>query len=384
MLPIARSLKTTRTTTANLGGFYPLLLKPYVSLAYNRPEVTSPLPSSIGPGQVESTDQDEDGLVKEVEEPVDPKVGRTHVRPDISLEVLNAGLGSMILAQFPQGTSLRVQPGALVAHSSTTQRARIPFGPISTAVIARLIGDPFLLDEPAVQGDALIAPARMGDVALLSLGRDITASASALYARRGTILARGDGVAIRATTMTGNQTGLGVGYLLRGTGPVVLSADGGIFRLTLNPGEVYHVDAKRLVAWDSMLRPRANKEESKDQVSPLKEPPSWDSLVSHLSSKSSYPTKALSYTRAGWTWIMAHGRSYWAWWRQHSLLKHRPLCRFEGPGDIYLSSRLPSHPSLMQRYVFGWFGGGGTEATLRQSPPASPTSPPHLRGETRS
>lgn len=97
-----------------------------MSLAYNRPEVSSPLPSSLGSEQAKASSEDQpqeqahtEGLVREVEEPVDPTVGRTHLRPDISLEILNAGLGSMILAQFPQGTALKIRPGALVAHSST-------------------------------------------------------------------------------------------------------------------------------------------------------------------------------------------------------------------------------------------------------------------------
>ncbi|KAI9226671.1 MAG: mitochondrial biogenesis AIM24-domain-containing protein [Piptocephalis tieghemiana] len=457
MFPTVSVLKTARATTASrLGGdprllpqLYAFLTYPrsYVSLAYNRPEVSSPLPSSLGSEQAKASSEDQpqeqahtEGLVREVEEPVDPTVGRTHLRPDISLEILNAGLGSMILAQFPQGTALKIRPGALVAHSSTAHRERVLFGPMTTTVIARLIGDPLLLDEvkvlpsastsvsPVAQGDALIAPARMGDVALLSLGRDPSSSASALYTRRGSILARGDGVTIRATTMTGHSTGLGVGYLLRGTGPVVLSSDGGIFRLTLNPGEVYHVDANRLVAWDSMLRPRVNDQDKAKHLEPsLSSPPSWESLVSSFSSSSSssssslisFLTKTWVYTRAGWSWLSTHGKVYWAWWRQHSLLKHRPLCRFEGPGDIYLSSRLPSHPSLIQsptlspssslqdsspspsssssttspssspsfssstlsRLQQGWFGGGGSEASIRQS---TPPQPPHPKGDIRS
>jgi hypothetical protein len=97
-------------------------------------------------------------------------------------------------------------------------------------------------------GDALIAPARLGNVAVIKM------DGSAQYVLgRAAFLARSPNVQISTRLRFG---GVGVTQLVaHGKGSLAVSAYGGVFRLVLNPGEEYYADPRFLVAWDAGMDP---------------------------------------------------------------------------------------------------------------------------------
>ncbi|KAI9590989.1 mitochondrial biogenesis AIM24-domain-containing protein [Syncephalis fuscata] len=285
------------------------VVRNYVALSFNSQPVAPPkeLNSRIN----HSTDHDATNPAPPPPTKTTPSSHIGHVQPDIdaapkhpsevttaSFELVNAGPGAVMLAHLPPRTTVRLSPGIVVGHSPNVIFKRPLYGGVSSAVMGRLVGDPLFMDEYQADGsaaDLLLAPPRLGDLALLSLDGSVD-----LGARRGAVVAYTGKITTRLST-----TGFGwridglLNRQITGRGQLVLNAYGGIYRLGLAPGEVYYIEPRRIVAWDLSL----------------------DSIVS-LPPNSDYSLPS-------------------------SMTSNERLVRIEGPGDIYLASRVePRFPTL--------------------------------------
>ncbi|RKP24271.1 hypothetical protein SYNPS1DRAFT_29962 [Syncephalis pseudoplumigaleata] len=114
---------------------------------------------------------------------------------------------------------------------------------------------------------------------------------------------------------------------ISGRGQVVLNAYGGIYRLGLAPGEIYYIEPRRVVAWDLSLASIEPTLHRKDETRPA-----W------LTSRHRIVDKGLAYLFRAYHFACR-------------LIGNEKLVRIEGPGDIYLASRVePRFPSLRSWY----------------------------------
>ncbi|KAI8050278.1 mitochondrial biogenesis protein AIM24 [Syncephalis plumigaleata] len=230
---------------------------------------------------------------------------------------MNECIGAIMMAHLPPHTAVRLSPGIVVGHSPNLTFHRPLYGGLSSAVMGRVMGDPLFMDEYRTNGssgDLLLAPPRLGDLALLSLDGTIE-----LVARRGAIVAYAGKLTIDYQLRIDRQ----INRRVSGRGQVVLNAYGGIYRLGLAPGEVYYIEPRRIVAWDLALATITPTLRSKDLTRPT-----W------LSSHYRIVNKALEYLFGAYQFI-------------RRFIGNEKLFRIEGPGDIYLSSRIePRFPSL--------------------------------------
>ncbi|EGD83029.1 hypothetical protein PTSG_03666 [Salpingoeca rosetta] len=217
------------------------------------------------------------------------------------MEVVANGLGSLVHIFFPQHSYIKVRPGTLIAHSGAlkthTSYLQNPF----KSAARKLGGGPFALVTVAasgVEGDCLVSPEGLGDVAILGLD----GSRSYCISNK-SFLASTSNLSLGLSFVSDINPVLGRMYMkVSGTGDLAITARGGLFRLVLEPGEKYLASAKHLVAWDSSMHPK---------FQDTTEPGQQRSLFSRMTA----PLRSLFQGK-------------------------RTMCELHGPGDFYLTSRL--------------------------------------------
>jgi uncharacterized protein (TIGR00266 family) len=220
---------------------------------------------------------------------------------DVEFEIVEAGDAPVVRARIPAGGSLYSDAGAMMSMTPNLAiESSLRGGVVGALSRSLLRGETFFyltISAPDSAGEALLAPAMIGGIERLEL------SGTEYFLQKGSFLAGEH--SIELTTKTQNLTkGLfsGEGFFVTrvsGSGTMLLNTFGSLMKFDLRPGEEYVVDNFHVVAWESTVRYTI--------------------------------TKAAS----GWISSFTSGEGF--------------VCRFTGPGRIYVQTRNPGA-------FAGWLG----------------------------
>lgn len=213
---------------------------------------------------------------------------------DVTFEIVAAGDAPVVRARIPAGGSLYADSGSMMSMSTNLKVESSLRGGVMGAVSRSLLrGETFFyLTISAAQsaGEALLAPSTIGGIETLQL------SGTEYFLQKGSFLAAQHSVEL--TTKTQNLTkGLlsGEGFFVTrvsGTGTLVLNTFGALMPFDLASGQEIIIDNYHVVAWESTTRYTV--------------------------------TKAAS----GWISSFTSGEGF--------------VCRFTGPGRVYVQTRNPA------------------------------------------
>ncbi len=213
----------------------------------------------------------------------------------VRFEIVQAGDAPVVKAHMAGGSSLFADAGAMMAMTPNLTLQSSMKGGVLGALSRKLLrGETFFyLTIKAENGDGetLLAPATLGGVEMLNL------AGVEYFLQKGSFLAAED--TVQLSTKTQNLTqGLfsGEGFFITrvaGVGTLVLNTFGALMKFDLAPGQEYVVDNYHLVAWEATT---------------------------------SYEIKKAS--SAGWISSLMSGEGF--------------VCRFKGPGTVYVQTRNPS------------------------------------------
>ncbi|KAJ3116591.1 hypothetical protein HDU96_009250 [Phlyctochytrium bullatum] len=261
---------------------------------------------------------------------------------DPEFEVVNAGVGSVLVVKLPPTSRFVADVGTAIGTASTVDRRLTSHGGFSNALAKRIGGGSLFFQQfwtRTSSGDAILAPKRQGDIAVLTL-----TNGSEYYIRRTAFLAATEKINLSASVKV---LGLGAGslfaYRASGAGKLAITGYGGLYRLVLAPGEEYLVPPEHLAAWDAVLDPFPEMEEpAAAPKAPV--PAATDKPVKADASAGEKVAAALvSAGRAAGKW------GWWAvrmlaWRISKAFVGDKGFYRLRGPGEFYISSRL--EPSL--------------------------------------
>jgi uncharacterized protein (TIGR00266 family) len=209
-------------------------------------------------------------------------------------EILYPGAFPMVRVQLAAGESLKAESGAMVSMSPTMDiESRVEGGLFKALSRRVLTGEHFFfqtLKATRGAGEALLAPTVPGDIVVIELD-----GVHEYFVQKDGFLAGSEHVTIESK-MQSLSRGLlgGEGFFILkigGVGVLIINSFGAVHKVELKPEEDYIVDNSHLVAW----------------------------------------TATTSYTiekaAAGWISSVTSGEGF--------------VCRFRGPGVIYLQSRNP-------------------------------------------
>ena len=213
---------------------------------------------------------------------------------DVTFEIVEVGDAPVVRAQIPAGGSLYADAGGMMSMTPNLTIESSMRGGIAGALSRSLLrGETFFyltITAEESPGEAILAPSMIGGIELLEL------SDTEVMLQKGSFLAAQHSVEL--TTKTQNLTkGLfsGEGFFVTrvsGSGTLAINTFGGLMTFDLAPGEEYVVDNFHLVAWEATIQYRI--------------------------------TKAAS----GWISSLTSGEGF--------------VCRFTGPGRIYVQTRNPA------------------------------------------
>jgi uncharacterized protein (TIGR00266 family) len=210
-------------------------------------------------------------------------------------EILYAGAFPMARVALAAGESVKAESGAMVACSPTVDVESKMEGGLLGALSRRVLsGEHFFfqtLRATRGAGEVLLAPTVPGDIILLELD-----GVTEYLVQKDGFLAGAEGITIESR-MQSLARGLlgGEGFfILRigGNGALILNSFGAVHRVELKPDEEYIVDNSHLVAWTATT------------------------------------TYNIEKASAGWIASFTSGEGF--------------VCRFRGPGVVYIQSRNPS------------------------------------------
>jgi uncharacterized protein (TIGR00266 family) len=209
-------------------------------------------------------------------------------------DILYPGAFPMARVQLAAGESLKAESGAMVSMSSTIDVESKIEGGLFKALSRRVLtGEHFFfqtLRATRGAGEALLAPTVPGEIVILDLD-----GVNEYFVQKDGFLAGAQGLVIESK-MQNLARGLlgGEGFFIlkiSGKGTLILNSFGAIHLVELKPEEEYIVDNSHLVAW----------------------------------------TATTSYTiekaAAGWISSFTSGEGF--------------ICRFRGPGVVYIQTRNP-------------------------------------------
>ncbi len=209
-------------------------------------------------------------------------------------EILYPGAFPMVRVQLAAGESLKAESGAMVSMSPTLDvESKMEGGLLKALSRKVLTGEHFFfqtLRATRGAGEALLAPTVPGEIVILELD-----GVNEYFLQKDGFLAGAQSLAIESK-MQSFARGLlgGEGFFILkigGTGTLILNSFGAIHLVELKPDEEYIVDNSHLVAW----------------------------------------TATTSYTiekaAAGWIASFTSGEGF--------------ICRFRGPGIVYIQTRNP-------------------------------------------
>jgi uncharacterized protein (TIGR00266 family) len=210
-------------------------------------------------------------------------------------EILYPGAFPMVRVQLSSGESVKAESGAMVASSPTVDvESRMEGGFLGALSRKMLTGEKFFfqtLKAARGAGEVLLAPTVPGDIVILEID-----GVQEYMVQKDGFLAGSEDVKIesRMQNLTRGLLG-GEGFFIlkvSGRGTLIVNSFGAIHKIALKPDEEYIVDNSHLVAWTATT---------------------------------SY---SIEKAAAGWIASLTSGEGL--------------VCRFRGPGLVYIQSRNPS------------------------------------------
>jgi len=209
-------------------------------------------------------------------------------------DILYPGAFPMVRVQLAEGESLKAESGAMVSMSPTLDvESKVEGGLFKALSRKVLTGEHFFfqtLRATRGAGEALLAPTVPGEVVILELD-----GVNEYFVQKDGFLAGAQGLTIESK-MQSFARGLlgGEGFFILkigGKGPLILNSFGAIHLVELKPDEEYIVDNSHLVAWTATTSYKIEK------------------------------------AAAGWISSFTSGEGF--------------VCRFRGPGTVYVQTRNP-------------------------------------------
>jgi uncharacterized protein (TIGR00266 family) len=210
-------------------------------------------------------------------------------------EILYPGAFPMVRIELASGESVKAESGAMVACSPTVDvESKMEGGLLGALSRKMLSGEKFFFQTLRASrgpGEALLAPTVPGDIVILELD-----GVNEYLVQKDGFLAGAEGVKIETRTQSLSRGLLGGEgfFILRmsGTGSLILNSFGAVHKVELKPDQEYIVDNSHLVAWTATTSYNIEK------------------------------------AAAGWIASFTSGEGF--------------VCRFRGPGIVYIQSRNPS------------------------------------------
>jgi uncharacterized protein (TIGR00266 family) len=209
-------------------------------------------------------------------------------------EILYPGAFPMVRVELSAGETIKAESGAMVASSPTIDvESKMEGGFLGALSRKFLTGEKFFFQTLRASrgpGEVLLAPTVPGEIVVMELD-----GVNEYLVQKDGFLAGAETVKIDSQ-MQSLSRGLlgGEGFFilkLSGKGTLILNSFGAIHRIDLKPGQEYIVDNSHLVAW---------------------------------SATTSYNVERAA---AGWVASFTSGEGF--------------VCRFQGPGVVYIQSRNP-------------------------------------------
>ncbi len=209
-------------------------------------------------------------------------------------DILYPGAFPMVRVDLAAGESVKAESGAMVAAAPTIDvESKMEGGFLGALSRKMLTGEKFFfqtLRATRGAGEVLLAPTVPGDIIILELD-----GVNEYMVQKDGFLAGAEGVKIESR-MQSLSRGLlgGEGFFILkigGLGQLILNSFGAIHKVELKPGEEYIVDNSHLVAWTATT------------------------------------TYTIEKAAAGWIASFTSGEGF--------------VCRFQGPGVVYIQSRNP-------------------------------------------
>lgn len=214
-------------------------------------------------------------------------------------EILYQPSYSLARVQLGEGEAITAESGAMVSMSPTIHlEAKMAGGGLMGAVKSAIGGESLFRTTFTAQsgaGEVLLAPATTGDIIGMQM------AGQSLFVQPGSYLAGATGLNIGIQgSPRAMLSGEGLFLLtVSGAGLLLLSSFGAIHKVTLAPGEEYIIDSGHMVAFDSN--------------------------VSYTVEKASGRSQGLGGFLKGVVTSALTGEGL--------------VCRYRGPGDIYLQTR---------------------------------------------
>ncbi len=180
-------------------------------------------------------------------------------------EVLYQPAFSLAIVSMEQGEQLMAESGAMVSMSPTIRfEAKMSGGGVFGAVKSAMGGESLFRTTFRAEtgpGEVVLAPGSLGDILAIEM------AGSKLFVQPGSYLAGDPSLAIGIQgSMRGMLSGEGMFLLtVQGRGLLLLSSFGAIHEKTLAAGEEYIVDTGHIVAFDGTVDFRLEKASGKTQ-----------------------------------------------------------------------------------------------------------------------
>ena len=209
-------------------------------------------------------------------------------------EILYPGAFPMARVQLASGESVKAESGAMVGCSPTVDvESKLEGGFLSAMARKMLTGEKLFFQTLRASrgaGEVLLAPTVPGDMVVLELD-----GVTEYLVQKDGFLAGGEGIHIESQMQgfgRGMLSGEGLFILkIRGSGPLIINSFGAIHKIELKPDQEYIVDNAHLVAWPVTT------------------------------------TYTIEKASSGWIASLTSGEGL--------------VCRFRGPGVVYIQSRNP-------------------------------------------
>jgi len=222
----------------------------------------------------------------------------------VQFEIIEKGDAPIVKAMLPAGQSIYADSGAMMSMTPGIAIESSMRGGVMGALSRSLLrGETFFyltLTAGSGAGEAMLAPAMMGGIEILTL------TGTEYFLQKGAFLAAEHEVHLSTKTQNLTKGMLsGEGFFVTrvgGSGTLIMNTFGSLMRFDLAPGEEYIVDNHHLVAWEATT---------------------------------SY---TIQKAAAGWISSFTSGEGF--------------VCRFKGPGTVYVQTRSPSaFAGWLKRYL---------------------------------
>jgi uncharacterized protein (TIGR00266 family) len=212
----------------------------------------------------------------------------------MTTDILYPGAFPMARVQLAAGESLKAESGAMVSMSPTLDvESKVEGGFLKALSRRVLTGEHFFfqtLRAARGAGEALLAPTVPGDIVVIELD-----GVQEYFVQKDGFLAGSEHLTIESKAQSLSRGLLGgEGFFILkigGKGQLIINSFGAVHKVELKPDEDYIVDNSHLVAWTATTSYRIEK------------------------------------AAAGWISSFTSGEGF--------------ICRFQGPGVVYIQSRNP-------------------------------------------